>query len=443
MESRFTFIAKNSVCLILLGFFSGFIPVIEAEEPIRKGPLKNLPSKSGPHIEKIKAMKDNSWLELGVVPPDPVWGEAIGRAWCGRMPFAPDLHGAFLYGEGRHGATTIRKGKKYYNDDLFFYDVNANKWICVYPGMEVGTYNLTINEDGFEVNAKGNPVPVGIFVHSYCMLTYDTHRKLFAHLWSPSGYWRKHFPKRVELVTKNAHKLNGIGRQWSKIKQASPWMYDTRAGHWLRYKTKTQTPKMGHGSHLLYLSVEKKHFFLGGGGSYFFDSADNDWHKLKPGGPPPPQAMDAASCYDPKRNRVYIAMGSYPKKPATAPVENRVWAYDVKKNTWIDLKAAGELPPRPRPVSGCGITKMFYDSANDAVVFFALGPDPTGSLERRGIYAYDADKNEWTRVSKTYMGGGHCFYDSTLNAYFTYKARDSVGKGTMFVYRYKQIKKKK
>lgn len=413
------------------------------KETERKGPLKDLPSAEGPHIAKIKAMGDNSWLNLGVVPPDPEWGEAVGRAWCGRMPFAPELRGAFLYGEGRHGGCTTRKGKKHYNDDLFFYDINANRWVCVYPGMEVGTYNLTINEDGFEVNEEGLPVPVGIFVHSYCMLTYDTDRKLFTHLWSPSGYWRKHFPKRLELVTKNAGKLNGIGRQWSKINQASPWMYDTRAGHWRRFKTKTKTPKMGHGSHLIYMTAVKKHFFLGKGGAYLFDPGDNDWHSLNPKGPRPPKPIDAASCYDPKRQRIYIAMGSYGGKQKITGVENRVWAYDVAKNTWIDLNAKGALPPRPRAVSGCGITKLHYDSVNDRLIFFAFGPDPTGSTERCGVYAYDADKNEWTWASKKFpdpwpRGCSHCFYDPALNAHFIYKARDSVGKGTMFVYRYRK-----
>lgn len=223
------------------------------KKPARKGPLKNLPSRPGAHIAKIRAMKDNSWLDLGIVPPDPRWGEAVGRAWSSTMPYAPELRGAFLYGEGRHGGCTERKGKTYYNDDLFFYDINANKWVCVYPGMEVGTYNLTVNRDGFEVDKDGHPRPVAPFVHSYRMVTYDTDRRMFVHMWSPSGYWRKHFPKRVALIEKSKAGLNGLGRGWSKINQSSPWMYDTVAGHWRRLKTKSKTPAAGHGAHLIYL----------------------------------------------------------------------------------------------------------------------------------------------------------------------------------------------
>ncbi len=47
----------------------------------KKGPLAELPSKPGPHIEKIKAMGDNQWLNLGVPAADPKWGKARGSAW--------------------------------------------------------------------------------------------------------------------------------------------------------------------------------------------------------------------------------------------------------------------------------------------------------------------------------------------------------------------------
>ncbi len=433
---------RASYCLLLIVLTASAAALAGENGAVRRLPLAGLPSPEGAHVAKIKAMGDNSWLNLGTPAPDGQWGDGIGRAWSSTMPYAPELRGAFLYGEGRHGACTKRGGRTHYNDDLFFYDVNANKWVCVYPGMETGTYNLTVNDDGFEVNAEGHPVPVAPFVHSYRMITYDTDRKMFVHMWSPSGYWRKHFPKRVALIEKNVDRLNGLGRGWSKVNQASPWMYDTVAGHWLRFKTKARTPKAGHGSHLIYLPPQKKFFFLGGGGTHLYDPAKNDWEALKPTGSRPPQPIDAASCYDPKRQLIYVAMGSYPKNDSKE-VENRVHAYDVRKNVWIDLEAKGKLPPRPRPVSGCGITRMHYDSANDVILFFSFATDITGSLERRGIYAYDAGKNEWTQATGEFApdwprGCNHTFYDPVLNAHFIYKARDSAGKGTMFVYRYRR-----
>src|SRR5688572_17409810 len=59
------------LALVLLGTASG-------EEP--KGPLANLPSKPGAHVEKIKALGDNEWLNLGPPTADPKWGKARGRS---------------------------------------------------------------------------------------------------------------------------------------------------------------------------------------------------------------------------------------------------------------------------------------------------------------------------------------------------------------------------
>ena len=69
----------------------------------KKGPLADLPSKPGAHIEKIKAMGDNEWLNLGVPAADPLWGKARGSSWGAKaLILAPDKRGAFLYGEGVH-----------------------------------------------------------------------------------------------------------------------------------------------------------------------------------------------------------------------------------------------------------------------------------------------------------------------------------------------------
>src|ERR1044071_2010563 len=82
--------------------------------PAIKGPLAGLPGQPGPHVGKIKALKDNSWLELGAPAADPSWGRARGRSWTAKMPLAPELHGAFLFGEGVHGYT---KPDGHYMDD--------------------------------------------------------------------------------------------------------------------------------------------------------------------------------------------------------------------------------------------------------------------------------------------------------------------------------------
>src|SRR5262245_37581834 len=75
----------------------------QAEKVERKGPLAGLPGAEGRHLEKIKTLADDAWLNLDVPAADPKWGRALGRSWSPRMPYAPDLRGAFLTGEGSHG----------------------------------------------------------------------------------------------------------------------------------------------------------------------------------------------------------------------------------------------------------------------------------------------------------------------------------------------------
>lgn len=101
-----------------------------------RGPLAGLPGKPGSHIDRIKALEDNSWLELGPPAPDPKWGRARGRSWTSEMPLAPEVRGAFLFGEGVHGYT---KPDGHYMDDLWFYDINGHRWICCYPGAPTKT----------------------------------------------------------------------------------------------------------------------------------------------------------------------------------------------------------------------------------------------------------------------------------------------------------------
>ena len=105
----------------------------------RKGVLAKLPSTPGPHIAKIKALGDDSWVNLGQAAGCnrfPRKSIARGRAWGAKMAYAPDMNGAFFCGTGSHGA----QPEGYYMDDLWFYDANAHKWICLYPGANTSMY---------------------------------------------------------------------------------------------------------------------------------------------------------------------------------------------------------------------------------------------------------------------------------------------------------------
>ena len=141
----------KSVLWTALGVVLAFTSAARADEPAAKAPLANLPSEAAPHIEKIKALGDGEWLNLGAPAPDPTYGPAPGRSYTNKMAYAPDLVGAFLYGEGVHGRMMTRGGKLHYNDDLFFYDLNAHRWICLHPGTDPETFTRRMDKDGFEV----------------------------------------------------------------------------------------------------------------------------------------------------------------------------------------------------------------------------------------------------------------------------------------------------
>jgi hypothetical protein len=83
-------------------------------------------------VSAIRAMAPGTWLDLGAPQADPKWGRARGRAWTSKMAFSGALGGAFLFGEGVHGWANSANGR--YMDDLWLYDVNAHRWVALYPG---------------------------------------------------------------------------------------------------------------------------------------------------------------------------------------------------------------------------------------------------------------------------------------------------------------------
>src|SRR5205809_5528423 len=186
-------------------------------------PLANLPSKPAEHIAKIEALGVDSWLHLGPPAPDPKWGKARGRSWAAKMPYAPDLRVAFLYGEGVHGWWNEKTGR--YMDDLWAYDLNAHRWICVYPGADVKNLDLKLDENGFEVTKDGEPIPVAQMGHAYEAVAYDSDLKKFLFMPCPAGYDAVLRKRRNEW-------LKGLDK--TARKPASPWFYDVAAGKWER-----------------------------------------------------------------------------------------------------------------------------------------------------------------------------------------------------------------
>ncbi len=126
-----------------------------ATQPARSGPLAGLPGPPGPHIERIQALGDDAWLNLGPPAADPAWGRALGRSWTPKMAYAPELRGAFLAGEGNHGWVNPKTRRQM--DDLWCYDINAHRWVCAYPGTDTANLDTayTVNAEGFTATKDG------------------------------------------------------------------------------------------------------------------------------------------------------------------------------------------------------------------------------------------------------------------------------------------------
>src|ERR1700722_5153480 len=152
----------RSCAMAMAAFFTISLGVFAQD---KKGPLAELPSKQGTHIEKIKAMSDNEWLNLGVPAADPKWGKARGSAWGAKaLILAPDKRGAFLFGEGVHA---FIKPDGHVMDDLWFYDINTHAWICLYPGTNPNSFTQRVNDkellidnNGQLIDKEKQPIPV-------------------------------------------------------------------------------------------------------------------------------------------------------------------------------------------------------------------------------------------------------------------------------------------
>ena len=172
-----------------------------------------------------------------------------------------------------------------------------------------------------------------------------------------------------------------------------------------------------------------------GGDVWFYDPETNAWTLVKPKGPPPPFGIDASACLDLKRERIYIGGGYYPVSKGP----HAFWCYDLKTNTWVDLK------PEGKPCSGCNRygpnhAIMNYDSANDVVVLifhrWQMAPtdgDVQPGVESRGVYVYNPTANSWSEKPLAMPKEiGQCpsgFYNPDLNAHFVHVAGDSADNG--------------
>jgi hypothetical protein len=390
---------------------------IAGEESRKTNPLAKLPSKpDAAHIGKIKALGDNSWLNLGQAAADnrfPRKTLARGRAWGSKMAYSAELGGAFFCGTGVHGAMP----DGYYMDDLWFYDANAHKWICLYPGATKAT-RLKLDKNGFEVTLDGKQNPVSYLSHAYSNTAYVAHLKKYMMIHRPCPWWTRALPQRAQWlgIPKGAKLSYNYGKL--NLNTRHPIYWDTARNCWDRDFVKQRGgPEKSFCGVLEYIPSRKQAWSLHHGKTWYYDFAARKWSSS--GARKGPSGYDANSCFDPKNERVYVAQGGYFQR------------FDIKNSTWHDLKTEGQ----PGNLGSTNRAQMHFDVTNQVVVWHQSGGP---------IFVYDHGKNRWqdmgnTMTDKAPYGGWHGFYHKELNVHLFYVARDSGNKkATWLAYRYKR-----
>jgi hypothetical protein len=409
-----------------------------------QAPLADVPSEAGPHVAKIQALGDNEWLNLDTPAADPKWGGARGRSWSSNMPAAPKLRGAFVFAEGVHAYV---KPDGHYMNDVWFYDINAHRWVCLYPGIEVKSIaqriqdgQLTVDENGLLVDQSGEPLPP-LLIHAYGNLGYEPERKKFTFFGSQFG---NYFTTGERGVFHEANKLFQEQRerqsqaQGKKLPDLSPFFYDVASGKFECFPVEHAPPGGGgFGRNMLVYVPTKKQFLFGGtDGVWFLDMEKRAWIDADPEGTAP-TGIDHCAAYDSKRDRIY-----YQHRDDKTASDN-FFIYDVKRNTWSQPHPKG-----PGPFYSSAYESIFNsDTANDRLVVIRHKTTEDEPGHRRGVSVYDPNTNTWadplplpTDVVQGLKNGPFGFYDPQLNAYFCYFASDSNDDGSMWVYRYRNAR---
>lgn len=398
------------------------------------GPLRALPSLPGPHIVQIESLGDNEWLTLPMPAPDPKWGRSTGRSWGGKsLSYAHNLRGAFHYGEGPH-AYVLPNGHAH--DDLWFYDINQNRWLCLFPGNQIATFNervkmgaLRISELGILEDETGRPVPLHPLVHAWGYTFYDSHRGEFVFYGDPrfetfllAAY---EIPFRGTLIKEGADALIEQ-RKDKRSMPMGPWRYNIAEGAF-------KLERLGDGANSLmppgedyaqFLPIKDgRYIFLGRSGVYFYDPEQKNWAKASSLGVRPP-GYDHGSVYDPIRNFVYMG-GGITNQPEDAQT---LYVYDVERATWTRPQTSG-TPPRSMTSNVASLT---YDTVNDRVLVFHV----------HGTFSLNLVTYEWIRMAHFPENASGktiaAYYDPVLNAHFVFLASDGQDDGKMLVYRLKK-----
>jgi hypothetical protein len=396
-------------------------------------------------VAKIEALGDGEWLDLGAPEPDPKWGAAPGRAYTNKMAYAPDLVGGFLFGEGVHGKSGEGPREGHYNDDVFFYDLMAHRYVCVYPGTNIQEFEVERDDRGFLASPDGQNLPIAIAVHGYECSSYNPDTREFMAILTGSPYSREIQSRRRELVEEKPVDSRNEGGQ-------HPFFYNVDTGRWLRRRAEAPGLRTRFADALTYFPRQKKTvLYQRRGDFWFYDHADSTWeHVAAEGGRPTTSdgrpSNEGTLCYDSKRDRLYV----FNRNQVSLP-----WAYDCRTNRFSDLKARNQFYPATNSYEegrlslGSTASGVHYDSVADVVVMRMKvkqgGGDPRNLRGKTmGLAIYDPVANAWNKEpvplpeEAQVRGAWNSFYSPELNVHVFHIARDGRTNGRVVLYRHKR-----
>lgn len=326
-------------------------------------------------LERLRALRPNEAITLGRAR---VLGEfndtarrfdlhrtgPRSRDFSVKMAWAPERRRA-LYAGANHGVP-------HRLNDVWEFDLAALAWVLLYAPDLPRSYGGLGDDpsdvefkDGQFITRRGGPA---IIAHSWWGLAYDSDRRrlLFMNTW----------------FTRNA--MREFGRDPSEYYAGPPlWAFDPAARRWQALKTEPPYPRAPLGGLLEYVpslhgavwhaNTERMR------ASWLYLTAENRWRALDANagrGDFQSQAprTEQVSYHDPQRGLLIAQRGT------------NTYHFDIAARRWKEVLADGDAAPAGHDAR----TPLYHDPAS--------GHGLLVDLPGRALWAYDPDRNRWTRL---------------------------------------------
>jgi N-acetylneuraminic acid mutarotase len=174
------------------------------------------------------------------------------------------------------------------------------------------------------------------------------------------------------------------------------WAFDLASKSWTKVAT-TSGPSARDYAQMVYDPAGGNIILFGGSDAsedrndlWAFDVKANTWTELKPSGILPQAREGHGMVYEPNTNRVLVFGGL---SDDSGELLNDLWAYDLVANTWTLLNPSGSLPAERE------LASMAYCLDSQLVLVFgglALGASADADLG--DMWAYDPVADTWTQI---------------------------------------------